>query len=149
MNATHLHLLTNHIPIVGVIIGLLILTAGFIFRNTAVKRTALAVFVFAALLAVPAFLTGEGAEELIEDMTGISHRLIEEHEDKAAVFIWLIEVTGILATATLILSFSLKKSLNLLYAVILCLAVACVIYAFETGSSGGKIRHSELHQNPS
>jgi len=148
MNAAHLHLLTNHIPIVGIIIGLLILAAGFIFKNTVVKRTALAVFIFAALLAVPAFLTGEGAEELIEDMAGISHQLIEEHEDKAAVFIWLIEITGILAAATLILSFSLKKSMNLLYVIVFCLAAASAVYAFEAGNSGGLIRHSELRQNP-
>lgn len=148
MNAAHLHLLTNHIPIVGVIIGLLILTAGFIFKNTSVKRTALAVFVFAAVLAVPAFLTGENAEELIENMAGINHQQIEEHEDKGVVFVWLIEVTGILAAAALILSFSLKKSMGIFYAAVFCLAAVCAVYAFETGSSGGKIRHSELHQNP-
>src|SRR5690606_26021317 len=137
MNAAHLHLLTNHIPIVGISIGLLILAAGFIFKNTVVKRTALAVFIFAALLAVPAFLTGEDAEELIEDMAGISHQLIEEHEDMAAVFIWLIEVTGILAAATLILSFSLKKSIDFLYVIVFCLAAVSAVYAFETGNSGG------------
>lgn len=35
--------------------------------------------IFSFLLTLPAFFSGEGAEEMIEDLPTISHRLIHEH----------------------------------------------------------------------
>jgi hypothetical protein len=57
MNTVHWHLLLNHLPIIGGIIGMGILVAGFVLKNNPiVKRTALGVFVFSAVFAIPAFL---------------------------------------------------------------------------------------------
>lgn len=147
MDAIHLHLLLNHIPIVGIIIGVLILTAGFFLKNVSVKRTALAVLIFSAISAVPAFFSGESAEHLAEDIPGISHQLIEEHEEAAAVFIWLIVISGILAAAAFVLSFSKGKLLPILYALIFLFTAASIVTAVLTGTSGGEIRHTELHNN--
>lgn len=147
MNAIHFHLLLNHIPIVGIIIGILILTAGFFLKNISVKRTALAVLFFSAITAIPAFLSGERAEHLAEDIPGIAHQLIEEHEEAAAIFIWLIAVTGILSGAAFLLSFSKRKLLPILYVLVFLLAIASIAAAVQTGTSGGEIRHTELHDS--
>ena len=58
MNQAHLHLLLNHLPILGALFGLLILAGGFLLKYDTVKRTALGLFVLSAILAIPAYLTG-------------------------------------------------------------------------------------------
>ena len=62
MNQVHLHLLMNHLPILGVPFGLLLLCAGMLRQSDELKKAALLTFVVAALLAVPVYFTGEPAE---------------------------------------------------------------------------------------
>ena len=76
MNDVHFHLVVNHLPIVGLLIGILVLIAGLLLNKTEVKLTALGVFVFSAITSAFAFYTGEGAEEVVENISGISETLI-------------------------------------------------------------------------
>jgi uncharacterized membrane protein len=100
MNQAHLHLLLNHLPILGTLFGLLILAGGFLLKNDTVKRTALGIFVLSAILAIPAYLTGEGAEEVVEGLPGVTENLIEAHEDMANIFLWMVGALGLIALAT-------------------------------------------------
>lgn len=86
MNDAHLHLVLNHLPIIIPLIGLLILIGGIIIKSEVVKRVAYLVFILGALAAIPAFATGEGAEEIIENMAGIDENLIKTHEEIAETF---------------------------------------------------------------
>ena len=47
-----MHLLLTHLPIVGSLLGVLALIAGFAFRSEPVKRAALGILLLAALAAV-------------------------------------------------------------------------------------------------
>ena len=71
MNDAHLHLVLNHLPIIIPVIGLLIMIGGLFFSSEILKRTAYLVYVLSAIVAIPAFATGEGAEEVLEKLTGI------------------------------------------------------------------------------
>lgn len=51
MNDAHIHLIVNHLPIVGVLIGFLVLLFGYILKNHQVKTTSQAIFIFSALTA--------------------------------------------------------------------------------------------------
>ena len=62
MDATHLHLILTHFPIVGTIIGIGILAYGQFAKNDAIKKVALVTFILMAILTIPVFLTGEEAE---------------------------------------------------------------------------------------
>ena len=70
MNWAHIHLLSNHIPVLGALFGLLLLAWGTLRRNEAIQRAALATFVVAALFAIPVFLTGEPSEKAVEHLAG-------------------------------------------------------------------------------
>jgi len=72
MNATQIHLALNHIPVLLSITGGLILLFGLIKKNTPVMRTALILLVAAALFTLPVYLTGEGTEEAVEKLPGVS-----------------------------------------------------------------------------
>lgn len=145
MNTAHWHLMLNHFPMVGIIIGMLILVAGYLLKkNSVVKQVALGVFVFAALAAIPAYFTGEGAEEAVEHVAGISENTIEEHEDMGKTFAILSGVLGVFALLTLIADRKGHKASGVLYAIVFSLAVITSIYAKQLGTSGGEIRHPEI-----
>ncbi len=51
MNEAHLHLVVNHFPIIGTILGLGILVVGLLLKNNSVKNTAFFLFIVAAIFA--------------------------------------------------------------------------------------------------
>ena len=90
MDATHIHLILTHFPIIGTIIGIGILTYGQFSKNDSIKKVALSTFIIMSLLTIPVFLTGEEAEESVEHLAGVSENIIEEHEELAEKAIWLM-----------------------------------------------------------
>lgn len=147
MNDAHLHLLVNHLPIVGLLIGALILIAGIFMNTSEVKLTALAVLVFSALTSIPAFYTGEGAEEVVENIAGISETLIHKHEESAELFFTITLILGSLSLLGFILEFKKLKFAKYIIYLVLLTALADGILAKNAGTTGGEIRHSEIRDN--
>ena len=147
MNQAHLHLIVNHLPIVGLLLGILILVAGMLLKNNTVKKTALGVFVFAALCAIPAYLTGEGAEETVENLAGVGEDMMETHEELANIFLWIAIALGGLALFTFWTDRAQKKSASTLYVLTLIAALGAMVFAQRVGTSGGNIRHTEIRSD--
>lgn len=145
MNTAQWHLLLNHLPMIGTVVGTLILIAGFLLKNNeTIKQTALGVFVFSALAAIPSFLTGEGAEELAEKLPGVSETFIETHEDLAKLFLIVMLLLGGLSLLTLWASMFKRKFASALFFLVLFLAIGTCVFAKQVGTSGGEIRHTEI-----
>jgi len=144
MNNAHLHLISNHLPIVGVVIGTIILLAGLVFRKTEVKLTAFGVLIFSALSSILPFYTGEGAEEIIENMPGISETLIHTHEELAESFFILTLILGATALVAFIAVLNKSRFAIWLTLITLALGVSDGILAKFVGTSGGEIRHTEI-----
>ena len=94
MNDAHLHLVVNHFPIIGTILALGTLVAGILLKNNSVKNTAYGLFIVAAVFAAFSMATGEGAEEMVEDMPSIGKRIIHEHEEIAEKFAIVLYLLG-------------------------------------------------------
>ena len=77
MNATHLHLMLNHIPVIGTGFALLLLLVALAKRSDEWKKVSLWFFVLIALLTVPAYVTGEPAEDGVKGLPGIAKAVIE------------------------------------------------------------------------
>lgn len=75
-----LHIVLNHLPIIGVPMGLVLLRLGVLTRNDSLKRAALLALVLLRTLTVPVYLTGKGGEDFVEDLAGVSDAAIEAHE---------------------------------------------------------------------
>lgn len=144
MDATHLHLVLTHFPIIGTIIGIGILAYGQISKNKEIQKVALATFILMAILTIPVFLTGEGAEETVENIAGISEQLIENHEELAEKAIWLMGLLGVLS---LVSFFAIIKKLPFAKTItLITLLVSLVTFGLfaQVGNLGGQIRHSEI-----
>lgn len=147
MNQAHLHLMINHLPIMGTVIGMVVLIAGYLIKNQTVKQTALGIFIFSALAAIPAQLTGEGAEEIVEKLTGINHDDIHKHEDWASRFSWLLGGLGLLSLITLLLIWKSKTYINYLVGACFVFSILVIGVGKQTATNGGEIRHTEIKSN--
>lgn len=147
MNNAHFHLVINHLPMVCLLIGALVLIAGIVLKKTEVKLTALGILIFAAVTSPIALYTGEGAEDVVENLEGISEGLIHTHEEYAESFNTLTLILGGLALLTFVAE--MKKVSFSKYLMILCLAIAIAdgVLASYVGISGGEIRHSEIRED--
>lgn len=147
MNDAHLHLVVNHFPIIGTILALGILLAGIIFKNNSVKNTAYFLFIIVALFALAAMTTGEGAEEMIEDIPNIGKQIIREHEELAAKLALVLYVLSGIAIAGLYLNYKKHSKANLVALLTLAVAILAVFITQKVGISGGEIRHTEIRNN--
>lgn len=145
MNWTHLHLMLNHVPVLGTLFGLALLAWGSFRRNAALQRAALFTFVAVAVVAVAVYLTGGAAEDVVENIAGTAEGAIKAHEEAALVSLIAIELLGALSLAALLLT---RTRFAGVVAVRGALGVALVTAGLMawTANLGGRIRHSELQQ---
>jgi len=144
MTDAHLHLVVNHFPIIGTILGLGILIAGILLKNTTVKNVSYVLFVVAAIFAAFSMGTGEGAEEMVEDMPDIGKKIIHDHEEiaeKLALVLYVLGVISLLGLYTNIKNHTKAKFVSFLA---LAIAIVGVYLAQQTGTTGGEIRHTEI-----
>src|SRR5262245_53460417 len=101
-NLSHLHLLINHFPTVGLIIAFMLLAVSIVSdtearKDDTMKPTALAVLFGIAVITLPVFTTGLAAEGAIEKLPGISLQAMTAHEDSALLAFVVLELAGIAA----------------------------------------------------
>jgi uncharacterized membrane protein len=142
MNWAHVHLLLNHVPVLGTIFGLALLIWGVWRRNHTLQRAALTVFVVGALVAIPVYLTGEPSEDAVENLAGTAENAIEIHEDAATLALVAVEVLGLIGLLGLFVH--RPGFARLVMPGALALAVITAGLMARTANLGGKIRHAEL-----
>ncbi|PKL78444.1 MAG: hypothetical protein CVV27_03310 [Candidatus Melainabacteria bacterium HGW-Melainabacteria-1] len=144
MDPTHLHLMLTHVPVVGSLLATAVLAFGLLRGQQEVIRISFYLFVFSAIVALPVYFSGEGAEEAVEHLAGVSEALIEDHEHLAKVAMLLLQGLGVAAIGGLIWSFRATR-LPLWYAsFIALLALVNGGVLARTANLGGQIRHSEI-----
>lgn len=144
MSQAHLHLLITHLPIFGSILGAMVLLYAFIKKNNQTKNAAYLIFIVSAIGAGIAYATGEGAEEAVEELPGVTESLISQHEQAALFAIISLIALGVLAVVALLTSSfksSIVRSLSVLVLVTSFISFGLVA---RTGYLGGKIRHTEI-----
>ena len=144
MNPAHLHLLLNHIPVLGVGFGLALLAWAALRRHDAFARLALVVFVLSAGAAIPTYLSGEPAEEVVEPIAGAIEPWLEPHEDAALVALVLVEALGVLALGALWFARRQPAVPCRVLLASLVLAFAAAGSLAWTANLGGLIRHTEI-----
>jgi uncharacterized membrane protein len=148
MNSAQIHLALNHAPLFLSAIGGAILVFGMIRKNQSFKTLSLYMLVAASVLTIPVFFTGEGTEELVEQLPGVNETAIGLHEDWAKISLIIIAISGIFALSGLFL----KKNASLakiIFGGALILSLASFGSMAQTAHLGGLIRHTELQNGAS
>jgi len=148
MSAAHLHLILNHIPLLGLIFGAVLLAYGLWRGAEDVQKASLGLLAVAGLSAIAVYLTGEPAEEVVEGLAGVSHDAIEAHEEWGWYALVAGIATGVLALGTLLFGWVQERLGR--GAVVLTLVVALLSSGLigYTANLGGKISHPELRSGP-
>jgi uncharacterized membrane protein len=113
-------------------------------RSEHTKISAYLIFILSAVGAGVAYLTGEAAEESVENLQGVMESGIEQHEDFAIYALVSLITLGVVSLLGLFLTFkksNLTRAIAKLTLFISLLSFGLVAY---TGFLGGKIRHTEI-----
>jgi hypothetical protein len=139
----HLHLLVNHVPILGSMFALALLVASFIWAPDVLRRTAFVVLIGTALASLIADRSGEPAEDAIRGLPGVRREMITAHEQRAkGAFIGAMAL-GVLAAGALV---RWKRSSVPRGATLVALVGTTALTGAMaiTGLLGGRIRHTEV-----
>jgi len=150
MYSAHFHLLLNHWPIIGTFIGLCLFVVSLVADQDDLKQTSLAIFSFLSLLSIPAYMSGNAAQQVIKDLPGVSADMIQSHQGAALLSLIIMEITGGFALIGLWHFSRAKKTEGKsvlpgwnVFAV-LVLAIVTMACMAITGNTGGEIRHPEV-----
>ena len=144
MSWAHVHLALSHVPVIGIFIVLLLLVIAKLRRSTELTRASYVLLVLMAASAVIVYLTGEPAEELVENLPGFSEAIVEEHEEVALIATIGMGVLGLVALVGLI-RFKAPRTAPAWYGRgVLLLALLMGGLMGWTANLGGEIRHPEI-----
>ena len=152
-SSAHVHLLLNHVPTIGFAIGIALFAFGLLVRSDHLRVAGLVTLVGIALIAIPVYATGSGAQlQLCGSLApgvpcedpGVSRVLIDMHESLAFIAYLLLVLVGGLAWLGL-WQFRRLRSLPTWNAVaVLGLALVAFAVTARAAAVGGEIRHSEI-----
>ncbi len=72
MLGVQLHLILNHISLIGIPVALAFLGIGYLKKNDLLQKTALLILILVSLMIIPTYLTGDMAEEALETTPAFS-----------------------------------------------------------------------------
>ena len=165
METAYLHLVTNHIPIIGIPFALAVLLIGIWRNSDEIKAWSFLIFGFLGLATIGVFLLGQGGEDFVEELAGVSHDAIEDHEGVAKFALGSVLLTAAIAIFALVrysgpglLAPRFRKTAAadkadvqprafptwIVLSVLVVALVSSGILGY-TGRLGGKIRHPEFH----
>ncbi len=144
MDLTHIHLLLNHFPTIGYIIGGGLFVLALIARSDHLKLASLVILLGIALIAIPTYMSGNGAAEAIRSLPGVSKSMIETHEGAALEAIAFMLLTGAFAWLGLWQFRRLARIPNWNLTVILVLTLMSFGLMARASNLGGEIRHAEI-----
>jgi hypothetical protein len=146
MSNAHWHLILNHLPVLGVPFGAVLLGLGLLRGTMALQRAGLVVLVLAGLAAGVAYLTGEPAEHALETLGAAGSRpesLIEAHEEAALAATIAAGVLALGAAAALwrLVHGTVARGW---IAGLLTLALVASLALGWVATLGGRISHPEI-----
>lgn len=143
LSGAHLHLLVNHVPILGSIFALCLFVASYFTSPNVLRRTAFVVLIATALAGVAADLSGEPAEDAIRGFPGVKREAIHEHEEMAETAYLFAGVLGVLSLGALIIWRRRPVPGSVAAAGLVATAIVGGAMGY-TGLLGGQIRHTEV-----
>ena len=149
MSEVHIHLLITHLPIFGSILGGLVLAYALWSKSNQTKIAAYGLLIISTFGATIAYLTGEGAEEAVEDIQGVAEKMIEQHEDMALIALVSLIILGAISLFGMFLSLKNHPLSRTIAFVALAVSLISFGLVARTGYLGGQIRHTELNPNDS
>lgn len=147
LTLTHVHLIINHLPIIGSLLGGLVLAHGMGTKSYQTNIAAYYILVLSALGAIIAYFTGEPAEKLVKFTVNYQDKLIHNHEEFAVYALISFVLLGMVSLIALYTIYQKLSYANMLAKIIMTICIISFLLVARTGYLGGLIRHTELENN--
>ena len=144
MDSTHIHLITNHIPVLTTIFSDYILGWGLFRSDKSYQEIALVGFIIAGIFSIVAMQSGEGAEDLVENIPGISESFIHDHEEVAEITNWVAVAMALASLAAFWMRAKKYRFFNGYLKLLLVGGILSGTLFSYTAYQGGQIRHTEI-----
>ena len=144
MNGAEIHMLFNHLPVIGFVGLVPALAVALVLKSVDIKRFVLLATVVVGASAMAAGSTGDGAEDVAKHLPGVTKAKIHAHEEMADKATPLALLTAAAAGAVFFLQRKRPGALNAGLAGVLVLSIASAVVMGVTAHEGGKIRHPEI-----
>ncbi|MEE8439804.1 MAG: hypothetical protein V3S07_09455 [Micropepsaceae bacterium] len=143
---SHVHIILNHFPTVGFVIGLALFVTALLKNDDILKRIGLSIFAICALLGAPTYVTGAASmwALTLPPIPEISASAINAHRDMALLTLFGLAFTGGLAWMELWRYRHVGRFCNRALYVVLGFALVTLGIMAETGHRGGLINHPEI-----
>ena len=151
MNLTseHLHVLLNHLPLVGLIVAVVVLVAALVLRNRPTIGLGLALVGLMAGAAWPVIESGQSSYVRVRELADEEgkahlrhHMVLAERWDK------LYYVTAGVAVLGLLAAWKWPRGFHTLTVLAALLAAASLAAGAVIAEAGGKVRHPEFRTGP-
>ena len=150
-NTSHVHLLLNHVPTTAFLVALVLYVVSMFNGSEPLKKTALAMFLLIAAVAIATYTSGSAAEAWLRGASvkselppDVMPAAIREHEDAALWATALMELTGFFAWLGLWQWKTVKRLPAWNTPLVLVLAVLSFVAMSRTAYLGGDIHHVEI-----
>src|SRR5579883_963279 len=144
MNLAHVHLLLNHFPTIGFGIGLAMYIAAIIGKKEDLTKASLVIFFLVAAVAIPTYMSGNAAEEVLGDAGKAAAPAIRAHEDAALRAFIIMEIAGFSAWLSIWQIRVIRRIPTWSTPVVMLLALASFVFMAQAANLGGEIRHPEI-----
>jgi hypothetical protein len=148
MNLAHVHLLLNHFPVIGTMIGIGLFVVSLLGKSQDLQRASLVIFLGIALITIPTYQSGNAAQHAIKNLPGISADLMEAHNDAALLAFIFMEITGAVAWFGL---WQYRRTTHIgrgTLAFVMVLSLITLGLMSNAANIGGLIRHPEIVNGP-
>jgi hypothetical protein len=143
MNSAHAHLLINHLPIFGNILGVVLLALAMMRKKRLMLTAGLIAFVVAAVSTIPTFASGYIAGPSVAALEGVTRGAVQEHLDAAIWSLVATLIVGILSGIALYLGRRSEVAARRWTVTAFVIGVLAALLAMRAGNTGGAIRHPE------
>lgn len=142
MSSVQLHLVLNHFPVIGTLLVIALFAAAIIRRSNDIAKVSLGLLAALGGIAVLVYLTGEPAEEAIENLPGFSESITERHEEFALAATIVLASIGAFALGVLVRLRNREIPRWLTVGVFMLSLIGGGMMGY-TAMLGGEVRHTE------
>jgi len=140
----HIHLLINHVPILGSLFVFILFSVALVFKNGFLQKVSLWFLAGVALSTVVAYTSGDGTKRAVQGLPQVSDATISLHEQAAIYGLILMFLVGIVSLVGILL-YSKRPVLPVYFRLtVLVLLLGSVGVMISIGFLGGQIMHPEI-----
>lgn len=139
----HWHILLGVVPLVGLVFLLGLHTPGIVTKNAVMQRSCLAAFVILAVLAIPVYVSGSGAAEVLSGSPRLSAESLATHYRWGLAALVMLALTGMLAAIALWRGWREAYSGTALH-LVPAFALLTLLLTIVVGIDSWQINHPEL-----